>query len=45
MEKDDSNPVKNFDNLYLGMKIENFDEAVDVTLLNKISRLFEDFEK
>ena len=45
MEKDDSNPIKNFDNLYLGMKIENFDEAADVSLLNKISYLFENFEK
>ena len=31
--------------MYLDMEIENFDEAADVSLLNKISHLFESFEK
>ena len=44
-EIDENNPVKNFDNLYLGMEFENFDEAMDISLLNKISDLFEAFEK
>jgi serum/glucocorticoid-regulated kinase 2 len=44
-EIDDNNPVKNFDDMYLGMEIENFDEAADISLLNKISNLFESFEK
>ena len=44
-EIDQNNPLKNFDNMYIGMEIENFDEAADVSLLNKISDLFESFEK
>ena len=44
-EIDENNPVKNFDDMYLGMEIENFDEAADISLLNKISNLFESFEK
>ena len=44
-EIDQNEPLKNFDDMYLDMEIENFDEAADVSLLNKISHLFESFEK
>ena len=44
-EIDQNDPLKNFDDMYLDMEIENFDEAADVSLLNKISHLFESFEK
>ena len=44
-EIDDNNPVNNFDSLYTNMRVENQDEDVDITLLNKISYLFEPFEK
>ena len=42
---DANNPLKNFDDMYLDMEIEDFDEAADMSLLNKISHLFESFEK
>ena len=42
---DQNNPVKNFESKYTGMEFENFEEAVDISLLNKISYLFEPFEK
>ena len=44
-EIDNNNPVNNFDSLYTNMRVENQDEDVDITLLNKISYLFEPFEK
>ena len=43
-EIDQNDPLKNFDDMYLDMEIENFDEAADISLLNKISHLFESFE-
>ena len=42
---DENNPILNFDSIYTRMKFENFDEAIDISLLNKISYLFESFEK
>ena len=44
-EIDANNPVNNFDSIYINMPLENLEEAVDVSLLNKISYLFEAFEK
>ena len=44
-EVDEDNPVKNFDSIYTNMPLENLEEAVDVSLLNKFSYLFEPFEK
>ena len=42
---DPNDPLINFDDMYISMEIENFDEAADMSLLNKISHLFESFEK
>ena len=41
----ESNIIHNFDNIYTNLDIENFEQAVDMTLLNQISSLFEEFEK
>jgi serum/glucocorticoid-regulated kinase 2 len=40
----ESEPLLNFDNIYLHLKIEILDKAVDLSLLNQISGLFEEFE-
>ena len=44
-EIDEKNPVKNFDSIYTNMQFENFEEAADISLLNKKAYLFEPFEK
>ena len=44
-EIDENNPASNFEDKYTGMAFENFEEAADISLLNKISYLFEPFEK
>jgi len=41
----ESNIIHNFDKIYTNLDIENFDQAVDISLLNQISSLFEEFEK
>ena len=41
----ESNILHNFDKIYTSLDIENFDQAVDISLLNQISSLFEEFEK
>ena len=37
--------ISNFDHIYTSLSIENFEAAVDKTLLNQISTLFEELEK
>jgi serum/glucocorticoid-regulated kinase 2 len=40
----EANPTANFDNIYTNLKIEN-DIAMDISVLNQIAPLFEEFEK
>ena len=40
----EANPTANFDNIYTSLKIEN-DLPIDISILNQISSLFEEFEK
>ena len=35
----------NFDNIYTNLNVENLESAADISLLNQISSLFEEFEK
>ena len=36
--------ILNFDNIYTNLSLENLEAAVDISLLNQISSLFEEFE-
>ena len=41
----EENPTLNFDPIYTNLEIEDLEKAIDLTLLNQISVLLEEFEK